>query len=171
MSDKSLTVKELFDSDNFSPMDIDLSEIKKLSDALPKDGNIDINNAEVLATKYLRGADLCSELAAIAIAYAQKTDTLKKKAFSEAALVKAIKAGVKTDKSKAWYAEMDEDYIEAANKHSEAAAFVKWINNKYDSFVKMHYLCKKVLDRGYAHEKAASWNGSNVDSEMEDDTW
>jgi len=159
---KSLTVRELLNGKDqkFDPMDIDLSEIKALSEALPKDGNIDLNNAEVLATKYLRGADLCAEMLAIATAYAQKADTLKKKAYSEAALNKSVKAGVKTDKSRAWFAEMDDDFIEASNKYSEAVAFVRWINNKYDSFNKMHYMCKKILDRGYTHERMAGFNGT-----------
>jgi hypothetical protein len=166
--EKRLTVKELLNggADGFDPMNLDTSEIRDLSNALPKDGNIDLNNAEVLATKYLRGSDICSELAAIATAHAQKSDTLKKKAYSEAALVKSKTAGIKTDKSRAWFAEMDDDYIEASNKYSEAIAFVKWVNNKYDSFNKMHYMCKKILDRGYAHERMAGFNG-NIDNNNE----
>ena len=45
----------------FDPLKLDTSELKELSQAIPKDGNIDTNNAEVLATKFLRGADLCGE--------------------------------------------------------------------------------------------------------------
>jgi len=163
---ESLTVRDLLNGggQSFDPMDIDLSEIKALSGAIPRDGNIDTNNAEVLATKYLRGADMCAELLAIATAHAQKSDTLKKKAYGDAALNKSAKAGVKTDKSRAWFAETDDDYIEASNRYSEAIAFVRWINNKYDSFNKMHYMCKKILDRGYTHERMAGFNGS-VDSE------
>src|SRR5574342_517615 len=119
---KALTVKDLLGKDvhEFDPMKIDTSEIRELSEAMPKDGNIDLNNAEVLATKYLRGADLCSELLAIATAYVAKTDTLKKKAYSYAAMVKASENNAKTDKSRAWFAEMDDDYIAASNKHAEA---------------------------------------------------
>ena len=59
MNDRqALTVRELLrcSDPSIDPMNIDTSEIKALSDAMPKDGNIDLNNAEVLATKYLRGA-------------------------------------------------------------------------------------------------------------------
>ena len=56
MGSESLTVRELLNGkplgQKFDPMDIDLGEIKILSNAIPKDGNIDVNNAEVLATKY-----------------------------------------------------------------------------------------------------------------------
>ncbi len=164
--EKILTIRELLNGsvEGFDPMNFDTSEIRELSNALPKDGNIDLNNAEVLATKYLRGSDICSEFAAIAIAYAQKADTLKKKAYSEAALIKSKVASIKTDKSRAWFAEMDDDYIDASNRYSEAIAFAKWVNNKYDSFNKMHYMCKKILDRGYAHERMAGFNG-NVDND------
>lgn len=160
--EKHLTIRELLNGgeEGFDPMNIDTSEIRALSDALPKDGNIDLNNAEVLATKYLRGADLCSELLAIATAFVQKSDTLKKKAYSEAALTKSKAAGIKTDKSRAWFADSDDDFIEASNRYSEAVAFAKWVSNKYDSFNKMHYMCKKILDRGYVHERTAGFNGS-----------
>jgi hypothetical protein len=171
INNKILTVRDLINGskEGFDPMDIDLTEIKSLSDALPKDGNIEANNAEVLATKYLRGVDLCSELLAIAIAYAQKTDTLKKKAYSEAALVKSQNAGIKTDKSKAWFAEMDDDYINASNKHSEALAFARWVQSKHSSFEKMHYMCKKILERSYNHEKMSGFHGTIHDEKEQDD--
>ena len=162
MSEPTLTIGEILSKnvEVFDPMNLDTSEIKELSNAMPKDGNIDLNNAEVMATKYLRGADMCSELLAIATAYVNKTDTLKKKAYSYAALVKASANGIKTDKSRAWFAEQDQDYLDACNKSTEALFFFKWVSGKLDSFSKMHYLCKRILDRGYAHEKASSWNGT-----------
>ena len=139
-----LTVRDVLykgeKTSEFDPMNLDTSEIKTLSDAMPKDGNIDINNAEVLATKYLRGADICAELLAIATAHVAKMDAAKKKAYSYAALVKASANQIKTDKSRAWFAEMDDDYINANNKYAEAIAFAKWVSSKYDSFNKMHYL-------------------------------
>ena len=162
MSNNALTVKDLLgqSAESFDPLKIDTSEIKELSNAMPKDGNIDLNNAEVMATKYLRGADMCSELLAIATAYLSKTDTMKKKAYSYAAMVKASESNIKTDKSRAWFADMDKDYIEACNKHAEAMAFCKWLDGKMDSFSKMHYHCKKMLDRGYDHERMSSFSGN-----------
>ena len=160
MNDKALTVGELLSGGNVSPMQIDTSEIKELSNCLPKDGQIDLNQAEILATRYLRGADICAELLAIGTNYAARMDTLKKKAYSEAALIRAPAAGMKTDKSKCLYAEMDEEFIKASNRYSEALAFVKWIASKHESFIRAHYMCKKMLDRGYDHERADSWNGT-----------
>lgn len=171
---KALTVEELLSKDveSFDPTKLDTSEIKALSDAMPKDGNIDINNCEVMATKYLRGADMCSELLAIATAYVAKTDALKKKAYSYAALVKASENNIKTDKARAWFADMDKDYITACEKYATAVAFCKWVDGKMDSFSKMHYHCKKILERGYMHERMSSFSG-NVEKmiQSEEKAW
>jgi hypothetical protein len=77
---------------------------------------------------------------------------------------------------RAAFAEIDEEYLEACEKYAEAIAFAKWVNGKYDSFNKMHYMCKKVLDRGYTHERASNFGGSPDPSgdgkeEWENETW
>jgi hypothetical protein len=145
----------------FDPMALDTTEIKELSNAMPKDGNIDVNNAEALATKYLRGADLCGELIAIATAYMSRTKDAKQRAYNQAFLVKSAEnKGIKTDKMRVAFAELDDDYQNACEDHNKALAFSKWVESKYSSFNKMHYLCKKILERAYSHEKAAGWNGS-----------
>lgn len=161
---------------NFDPMNLDLTEVKKLSAAMPRDGNIDLNQAEVLATKYLRGADLCSELLAIATANMSRADSKKKKTWNYAFLVKSAKQkDVKTDKMRSAIAEIDEDYVEACERHAEAQAFVKWVSSKYESFVRMHYMCRDILKRGYSHENAAGFNGRDDigvgSGESEMDNW
>ena len=181
MNRQALTVRDLLHcgDPSIDPMNIDTGEIKELSNAMPKDGNIDLNNAEILATKYLRGSDLCAELLAVAVAYVQTTDTLKKKEYSVAALERseiyfADKNGGRkpdkiTDKMRGLYADMDGDYIAVCQKHDEALAFAKWVDGKYNSFNKMHYMCKKILDRGYPHEMNANFNGTiNGTSRMEE---
>lgn len=161
----TLTVKELISGSNFDPMTLDTSELKALSDCIPKDGNIDINIAEVLATKFLRGADVCSELMSIATAHVAKMDAEKKKTYGYAATVKASQANIKTTASRSWFADQDDDYIAACNKYAEAQGFLKWVIGKHESFVRGHYLCKKILDRAYPHEKQASWNGAQPNEE------
>ena len=166
-NDKALTVRDIIGvREGFDPMDIDLREIRALSDALPKDGNIDLNNAEVLATKYLRGADLCGELMAVATAYLAKTKSRKETLYNKAFVKYKDDKKFKTDKMRMAMAELDEDYIEATNRYNEAIAFSKWVSSKYDSFNKMHYMCKKILDRGYNHERMSGFNGS-VDEDDE----
>jgi len=165
-----LTVRDLIGVE-FNPLDIDTSEIRELSNALPADGNIDLNNAEVLATKYLRGADICGEMLAIATAHVAKAKTKKNIAYNRAFVKYKDDKKIKTDKLRAAMAEVDDDYIDACNRYDEVLAFAKWINSKYDSFNKMHYLCKKILDRGYMHEKAASWNSSLDLDDEDNETW
>jgi hypothetical protein len=159
---KSLTVKELLTgavgAKAFDPLTIDTSEIRELSSLIPSNGSIDLNQAEIYAAKYLRGADMCAELLAIASSYASRCDTEKKKAYSNAAIAKASAAGVKTDKSRLLFADGDDDYIEACNKHGEAVAFVRWVSSKYDSLVRGHYMMKQMLNRGYQHERASSFS-------------
>jgi hypothetical protein len=156
-----VTVGEILGSNKFDPMTLDTTEIKELSNAMPKDGNIDINNAEVLATKYLRGADLCGELIAIATAYVSRTKDAKQRAYNQAFLIKsAMNKNIKTDKMRIAFAELDDDYTNACEDYNKAVAFSKWVESKYSSFNKMHYLCKKILERAYSHEKAAGWNGA-----------
>ena len=141
--------------EGFDPLNYDTSPIRELSNLIPKDGHIDTAAAEVLTTKFLRGADICSEIMAIAFAHMSKCETLKKKAYSNAALIKSVTAGIKTDKARCLFAEADDEYIEAANKYTEAAAFFKWISSKYESFNRSHYTCKHILTREYMHEKSA----------------
>jgi len=172
MTNKSIiTVGDILRSDSkFDPMELDTSEIRELSNSMPKDGNIDLNNAEVLATKYLRGADLCGELLAMAIAYSSKTKDEKQRAYNQAFLVKSSNIGsIKTDKMRVAYAELDSEYSEACEKYNKAAAFKIWIESKKDSFIKAHYLCRNILKRGYEHENASNWNGSPV--KEEEDGW
>lgn len=171
MTDK-LTVRDVINggTTKFDPLALDTSEIKALSDAIPKDGNIDVNNAEVLAVKYLRGADLCAELLAVATAHVARTKSAKDRAFSRAFVKYKDDKSVKTDKMRNVMAELDDDYAEATDEYNGALAFAKWVDAKYNSFNKMHYMCKKILDRGYDHEKASGFKG-NTDKMIEDEGW
>lgn len=173
MADK-LTVRDLINGGSetikFDPLTIDTSEIKELSNAMPKDGNIDLNNAEVLAVKYLRGADMCAELLAIATAHANRTKHLKEVSYSRAFLKSKDDKSVKTDKMRAALADIDEDYIYACNAYNEALAFRQWVDSKYKVFNTMHYMCKSMLQRGYEHERASGFNGSLESQNKDDET-
>jgi hypothetical protein len=171
MTDK-LTVRELINGvagvGKFDPLTLDTSEIKELSNQMPKDGNIDLNNAEVLAVKYLRGADICAELLAIATAHANRTKHLKEVAYSRAFLKSRDDKSVKTDKMRAALADIDDEYTEACNAFNEALAFRQWVDAKYKVFNTMHYMCKSMLQRGYDHERASGFNGS-VESQVKEE--
>jgi len=168
---ETTTFGDLVKQDKFDPMSVDTSDIKELSAAIPKDGNIDINIAENLATKFLRGVDLCGEMLTVAtLAIAQAKDD-KQRAYNYAFLVKSTseewRTKIKTDKMRVSFAELDKDYEEACVRYNKCLAFHKWIDSKMSSFNKMHYLCKKILDRGYEQEKAESWQGKVDDMEYD----
>jgi len=161
----NITVRDIVgisSQNTFDPMNIDTTEIQTLSRAMPMDGNIDVNNAEVLAVKYLRGADMCGEMLAIATAHVARTKSKKDIAYNRAFLKHRNDKTVKTDKMRTALAEIDDDYIETCNRYNEALAFGKWIDAKYSSFIKMHYMCRNILKRGYEHENASGgpFNGS-----------
>lgn len=168
---KGNTFGELLNKRSSNPLNIDTSEIRSLSEAMPKDGNIDLNNAEIMATKFLRGADLCGELLSVAVAYVANTKDAKQRAYNEAFLVKSSESGlnIKTDKMRIAFAELDEDYQHACNEHNKAIAFHKWIESKHNSFIRFHYLSKKVLERRLEEQKNGNWIGSYDDSEDKDD--
>lgn len=168
---KPVVFKDILKSEELDLMNIDTSEIKELSDAMPRDGNIDLNNAEAMATQFLRGADLCGELMALATAFVSKTKDAKQKAYNQAFLIKSQQnKNIKTDKMRIAFAELDDDYQSACEKYNQAIAFHRWVDSKYNSFNKMHYLCKKILDRGYTHEGAGGWNGRGPEV-TDDEGW
>ena len=140
MTNKPVTIGDILAPNTSNdPMALDTTEIKQLSNAMPKDGNIDVNNAEVLATKFLRGADLCGELIAIATAYVSRAKDAKQKAYNNAFLIKsAANSNIKTDKMRVAFAELDNDYQNACEDYNKAVAFSKWVESKYSSFSTIH---------------------------------
>jgi len=177
MNDK-LTVRDLINGGpnvvSFDPLSLDTSEIRALSNAMPKDGNIDVNNAEVLAVKYLRGADICAELLAMATAHVNRMKHIKEVAYSRAFLKSKDDKSVKTDKMRSALADLDEDYMSSCNSYNEALAFRQWIDSKYKVFNTMHYMCKNILQRGYDHERASGFSANDsmdYTDNKEDNGW
>ena len=106
---------------------------------------------------------------AVATAFVARTKDAKQKAYNYAFLVKSSEnKNIKTDKMRVAFAELDDEYQNACDDYNKAIAFHKWVDSKYNSFNKSHYLCKKILERSYAHEGASGWNGKPID---DDDTW
>lgn len=169
MSNIILTGRDIVSRD-IDPLDINIDEIKDLSNLIPRDGHIDLNIAEELATKFLRGMDLCSELSAMCLAEQTKRQDEKARAYNRAIIKTANQPGLKTDKMRTAFAEVDQEYIDAQNELNKIKAFSKFIDGKFNSFKAAHYLCKNMLDRGYGHERASNWNGSlrEDDSESEE---
>lgn len=153
-------------------LSIDTREIKQLSESMPANGQIDIHMAEELAAKYLRGADLCGELDALAAQLLGNAKDQKQKAYNYAFLVKSSEVkGLKTDKMRTAFAELDEDYVKACEEYNRALAFQKWVKSKHDSFVRFHYLSKKILENGHQQTSARSMINNDLEEFEVDDEW
>jgi len=145
---------------DFDPERIDVTEIRELTDAIPPDGNVDIVIAEVLATKFLRGADRCSEILAQLTWWEAKMDDEKRRALAKAALVTAVEKGLKTATEKRTYADGDPEYLKACESANRAKAMKQWFKNKHESLVSAHYLMKEIAKGGRSHQAAggsSSW--------------
>lgn len=177
----SKTLGELLraDKQELNVMALDTTEIKKLSNLVPRDGNIDVGIASNLATRFLRGADTCSDLVSLATLWVGRAKDTKQKTLNYAFLVKSSEdKNIKTDKMRMAFAELDEDYQAACEKYNECYAFLKWITSKQESLIKAHYLCRRILDGNAQHEQAAGWSGSSPDDDggdwkddMKDKEW
>jgi hypothetical protein len=144
---------------NFSIGDMDVSEIDRLEDFLPKSGVIDINIAERGLIFTLEGQNICQERIAQVERWIGLMETNKNRAWSNAALNKAPLASIKTAKEKDWFAQSDDDYVEAYNQLVLAKACKKWLENKAGYFNSWHYAFKTFLKRDYSLENSASSTG------------
>jgi hypothetical protein len=153
---------------NFSIEDIDVSEIDRISDYLPRNGVIDINIAESALALTLEGQNLCQEKIAQVDRWIGIKETDKNKAWSYAALTLAKAAGIKTAKEKEWFAQSDADYINAYNDLTLAKACKRWFENKASYFQTWHYALKTFLKRDYSIENISgiSTSAYNVSSRL-----
>jgi len=138
----------------FDPEKIDVSEITELTGSIPKDGNVDTTIAEVMATKFLRGADRCAEILAQLTWWEGKMDDEKRHALATAFLVTAGQKGLKTMAEKKVYAEGDAEYLKACDASNKAKAMKQWFKNKHESLVSAHYLMKEIAKGGRTHQRA-----------------
>jgi hypothetical protein len=152
-----LTVRRHLDLENFNPLDIEIEEFKDLADAMPRDANIDIANAEKLASRFLRAADRCSEILSTLILLEGRAKsnlgTTKNRLY-----LQASQEGHRTVKEREAYAESHEEFIVASNSYNEAYAVRKFFEAKQKWFIDAHYLMKQRLKDEYRHQVASSFS-------------
>ena len=169
---EKITIADALQFDAFDPTRIDVSEINALTAAIPADGNVDANIAENMATRFLRGADRCSELLAVFTWWAAKKEDEKRHVYS-AKFFEAPAHGHKTAAARKAYAEGADDYLAACDAANKAKAMKQWVQNKHDSLVSAHYLMKQISKSERRGEPAAggtrdhSWEGS----QKEEPSW
>jgi hypothetical protein len=138
----------------FNPDEVDVTEIESLSCEIPRIESADINTVEVLAARFLAGADRCSDLMAKAERWTGYTKSLREKEHSEACIQRS---GESSNAAQKVYATGDEKYVKASNTFITAAAFTKWVERKHDSLMTAHYLCKELMKRFRPGEQASGW--------------
>lgn len=165
MENKSLVIKDLLEIDTFDPLNIDISEFKSLSELLPKDGNIDLANAEILASMYLRAADRCSEIVSALIWKAQKAKT-DKNTIRQKLYLFAKDEGYKTIDDRKAYSESHNDYVDASNKLTNVETVKKWFEDKHKWFLESHKYMKMKLKSEQNHLNSSGFSEtSGIDKE------
>jgi hypothetical protein len=160
------TFHERIRIDSFSIEEINVSEIDEVDNWLPANGIMDINIAEKGLIMTLHAQNICQEQIAKVDRWISIKDGNKNKAWSEAALVKAGIAGHKTVKTREWFAQADDDYIEACNELAIAKAAKKWLENKAQHFSSWHYAFKTFLKRDYGLERLGNFQPGGYNDSM-----
>lgn len=145
-----------------------MSEIIAISNEIPDNVNqLTALQAEHLAGRFLKGFELCGDLYAMAIGHEIKMESLKKKEFGTALLVRSKAQGHKTAADKTAYAQMDDTYLAAEQKYNEAKMFRVMVSQKHQTFEKAHYHMRKLADRD-ANMAAGRPSFSSEESDLKD---
>lgn len=152
-------------SSDFDPRRIDLQYIKTISDCMPRDGRLDINQAEILATKTLRGADYCIDLVAQASHWCELKESEKNEAKATA-IAKLIDRGASATTAAQQYSN-DPDYTSKCKDFALAKAWYEWIDLKHRHLMAAHVHCKDVMKRNITHEHSS---GFKSDGSLDEDT-
>jgi hypothetical protein len=157
MADNVVRLGDLIKVEGLNPMNIDVGYIQDVSHKVPKDGSIDLNEAERLATIFLRCADYCGELISQAVRLVGNKDAERKSKKADAIEGKIAK-GTPATTARETYSN-DPKYVEATNAHTEAEAFLVWIKQKYENLIKAHVLCKDLLKSHVENRSKSGWEG------------
>lgn len=150
--------KEMMDTSNFSIENLDLSEIMKLSQSLPRTKVIDSNIAEMFIIATIEAQDLCQEKITQVERWIGQKKILLDKAEAEATLMKAPIAGHKTAKEKEWFAQCDETVMSIKDELDKARVCKLWLDNKVRYFSMWHYSLKAFIRRDYNIEGASNYS-------------
>lgn len=152
-----------------------IQQIVEITREMPANANaIGASHAEYLSGRYLRGLDLCNELYALSVGYELKSEILKKKAHGEAFIIRSKTKGLKTAKEMEAYANTDDIYVEAAEKHAEAKMLRVLVENIRSDFEKAHYLMRKIAEKDVENDYTKANSAASEEAESpssEEDGW
>lgn len=172
------TMADVLQFDTFDPKQLNVAEILAMTASIPADGNVDISIAENLATKFLRGADRCSEILSILTWWEAGREDEKRHVYSTKFFEGPAHGHTTAAAKKAW-AEGSKEYMDACDEANKAKAMKQWIKNKHESLVSAHYLMKHIAKGGRPAQLAAggvrdhSWEpaGKTADPQFGERDW
>jgi len=158
MSEKQVLVGDLLKIDGFDPMNVNVSYIQQTTNLIPADGSIDLNEAEKLATVFLKCADYCGDLMAQAVRYFGYTDA-EKKSEKASSIERKVEAKMPATTAKETFSN-DPKFVTASNKNTDAQAFLTWVTQKQENLIRAHVLCKDLLKAHVQNRNASGWEGA-----------
>ena len=158
---KTILVGDLLRLKAFDPMNVNVTHIMETIGRIPKDGTIDINQAEQLATIFLRCADYCDGLLAQAIRYSGYKDA-EKRSQKASAIERKIANNVAQTTARETYSN-DAEFVAASDANTDAQAFLSWITQKRDNLVKAHVLCKDLMKAHQGLRNVSGWDAGDED--------
>lgn len=161
MGDKQVRLGDLLNIDGFDPMNVDVSYIQGTSHMIPRDGSIDLHEAERLATVFLSCADYCGELISQAVRLTGFRDADKKSKKGDA-IERKIAEKTPATTARETYGN-DPAYVRATEAHTDAETFLIWIKMKYENLIKAHVLCKDLMKSHTEGRNVSNWDGVEED--------
>ncbi len=154
-------LKRILSLKEFDPLEIDTSYIEETCKKIPKDGSLDLNEAEKLATTFLRCSDSCGETLSTLALYRGHQGALLKSSKAKAIAKKISEGMTQTLAREAYYD--DKDFLEATARFNQAEAAYQWFEQKYQNLLKAHVLCKDIFKLHKGNEQLSGWQGEDPD--------
>lgn len=156
---------DILDIENFDPLKVDLTEIKKATDQIPQDGFIESADAGRLATIFLVAADKCSDMITVAERWRGYIEA-EKKAERARAIARKMSPpgggkGITGTVAKEAYGD-DEEYLKISKKSATAIAWLGHVMRQYELLNKYHHLCKGILSINETGRSTGGWSEQGV---------
>lgn len=145
-------------TEEFSIENLDISEIQKISNLLPRTKVIDSNIAEKYIICTIEAQDLCQEKMIQVERWIGMKRIALDKEEAESALVRAKDAGHKTAKEKDWFVQADQAVMDLRDELDKAKVAKIWLDNKIKYFSMWHYSLRAFIKRDYNIEKSSTYS-------------
>lgn len=148
----------IMSTEEFSIENLDISEIQKISNLLPRTKVIDSNIAEKYIICTIEAQDLCQEKMIQVERWIGMKRIALDKEEAESALIRAKDAGHKTAKEKDWFVQSDQAVMDLRDELDKAKVAKIWLDNKIKYFSMWHYSLRAFIKRDYNIEKSSTYS-------------